>query len=182
MDDEMGKDGGDEKIIIIKAAERIRKKDTISGFSGTRNGSSWTPNRPRNVLSAAEQDSHNQRMGKPDLDTVHDPVARTLEDGYVVMESRVVEDSLEGGHSPTSSRQVETSRSRFFQSSETGYSVYAEPRSSVRCVLSFEIGLGLGIRTKRRVMVVITCSLIRSISRGLFSRLDIEAKGVWYQY
>jgi hypothetical protein len=37
-------------------------------------------------------------MGKPDLDTIHEPVAHTLEDRYVVVESRVVEDSLDGGH------------------------------------------------------------------------------------
>jgi hypothetical protein len=107
---------------------------------GRRKMSSWTPNRPRNVLSAAEQDSHNQRMGKPDLDTVHDPVARTLEDGFVVMESRVVEDSLEGGHRATSSRKVETSRSRFVQSSDTAYSVVQNPaRESVLCFEAFEV-------------------------------------------
>ena len=37
-------------------------------------------------------------MGEPDLDTVHESVARTLEDGYVVVESRVVEENLDGGH------------------------------------------------------------------------------------
>lgn len=53
-----------------------------------------------NVLSAAEQDGHDQRMGKPDLDAVHETVPCALEDGEVVMVSRVVEDGLQcsSGH------------------------------------------------------------------------------------
>jgi hypothetical protein len=53
-----------------------------------------------NVLSATEQDGHDQRMGKPDLDAVHETVPCALEDGEVVMVSRVVEDGLQwsGGH------------------------------------------------------------------------------------
>lgn len=53
-----------------------------------------------NVLSATEQDGHNQRMWKPDLDAVHETVPCALEDGEVVMVSRVVNDGLQwsGGH------------------------------------------------------------------------------------
>jgi hypothetical protein len=49
---------------------------------------------PRNVLSATEQDGHDQRMGKPDLDAVDKAVPCALEDGEVVMVPRVVEDGL----------------------------------------------------------------------------------------
>lgn len=86
---------------------RRKQEDTISGVRDRRRRGKGPagPNILRNVLSAAEQDGHDQRMGKPDFDTVHDPIARTLEDREVVMEPRVVEDSLEVGHSSTSSRK-----------------------------------------------------------------------------
>jgi hypothetical protein len=48
-----------------------------------------------NVLSAAEQDGHDQRMGKPDFGAVYEAVSCALEDGEVVMVSRVVEDCLQ---------------------------------------------------------------------------------------
>jgi len=55
---------------------------------------------PLAPISATEQDGHDQRMGKPDLDAVHETVPCALEDGEVVMVSRVVEDDLQcsGGH------------------------------------------------------------------------------------
>jgi len=66
-----------------------------------------------NVLSAAEQDGHDQRMGKPDLDAVHETVPCALEDGEVVMVSRVVEDGLQcsSGH---------INRARAFQKKKRG--------------------------------------------------------------
>lgn len=44
------------------------------------------------VLSSAEQDGHDQRMGKSDLEAVHQAVPCALENGEVVMVSRVVQD------------------------------------------------------------------------------------------
>jgi len=49
---------------------------------------------PLTPISAAEQDGHDQRMGKPDLDTIHKAVPCALEDGEVVMVSWVVDDGL----------------------------------------------------------------------------------------
>ena len=48
-----------------------------------------------NVLSAAEQDGHDQCMGESDFGAVHETVSCALEDGEVVMVSRVVEDGLQ---------------------------------------------------------------------------------------
>jgi hypothetical protein len=47
------------------------------------------------VLSSAEQDGHDQRMGESDLEAVYQAVPCALEDGEVVMVSRVVQDGLE---------------------------------------------------------------------------------------
>ena len=50
------------------------------------------------VLSAAKQDGHDQRMGKPDLEAVDEAVPCALENGEVVMVSWVVENGLQCGH------------------------------------------------------------------------------------
>ena len=50
------------------------------------------------VLSAAKQDGHDQRMGKPDLEAVDQAVPCALENGEVVMVLWVVEDGLQCGH------------------------------------------------------------------------------------
>lgn len=39
----------------------------------------------RYVLSTAKEDGHDQRMGEPDFDTVHKPIACTLQYGEIVM-------------------------------------------------------------------------------------------------
>jgi hypothetical protein len=49
------------------------------------------------VLSSAEQDGHDQRMGKPDLEAVDQAVSCALENGEVVAVSRVVQDGLQCG-------------------------------------------------------------------------------------
>jgi hypothetical protein len=46
------------------------------------------------VLSSAEQDGHDQRMGKSDLEAVDQAISCALKNGEVVMVSRVVEDGL----------------------------------------------------------------------------------------
>lgn len=47
------------------------------------------------VLSSAEQDGHDQRMGESDFEAVDQAVPCALENGEVVMVLRVVEDGLE---------------------------------------------------------------------------------------
>jgi hypothetical protein len=49
------------------------------------------------VLSSAEQDGHDQRMGKSDLEAVYKAVPCALENGEVVMVSRVVQGGLQCG-------------------------------------------------------------------------------------
>jgi len=81
--EERKKKGGEEDE-IDQRRERERERERTAG--GCRS--------PRNVLSATEQDGHDQRMGEPDLDAVDKAVPCALEDGEVVMVPRVVEDSL----------------------------------------------------------------------------------------
>jgi len=53
---------------------------------------------PLKPISAAKQDGHDQRMGKPDLEAVDQAVPCALENGEVVMVLWVVEDGLQCGH------------------------------------------------------------------------------------
>ena len=53
--------------------------------------------KPSYVLSSAEQDCHDQRMGKSDLEAVDKAVTCALENSKVVMVSRVVQDGLHCG-------------------------------------------------------------------------------------
>ena len=47
------------------------------------------------VLSSAEQDGHDQRMGESDLEAIDQAVPCALENGEVVMVPRVVQDGLQ---------------------------------------------------------------------------------------
>ena len=52
---------------------------------------------PGYILSASEQDGHDERMRKPDLHAIHEPVPSAFENGEVVVVSWIGDDFLQQG-------------------------------------------------------------------------------------